>query len=97
MNNGEGALVKVGAGGEVEKGVGGQQRGRWLEGWYKRKMESIMSRLEARLTQRDFHVLYLAGDKATNRAQTLNPVPPETADSLTSSLICVSCVPKSNC
>lgn len=57
-----------------------------------RKMESIMSGLEARPTQRDFHVCYLAGDKATNRAQTSELEPPEAADSLTSSLICVSCV-----
>ena len=57
-----------------------------------RKMESIISGLEARPTQRDFHVCYLAGDKATNRAQTSELEPPEAADSLTSSLICVSCV-----
>lgn len=84
MNNGEGVLVKV------EAGVQGG-------GQHKRKMESIISRLEAGLTQRDFHVLCLAGDKATNRAQTLNPVPPEAADSLTSSLIYMSCVLKSDC
>lgn len=53
-------------------------------------MESITQRLEAGSAQRDFHVCYLAGDEATNRFKTSKSVPPETADSLTSSLICES-------
>lgn len=36
---------------------------------------------------RDFHVFCLAWGKATNTAQTSSPGPPETTDSLTSSLI----------
>lgn len=40
---------------------------------------------------RNFHVCYLEGDEATNRAETQKPAPPETADALTSPLICLSC------
>lgn len=52
----------------------------------KRKIEPVVSWLQAELAQRDFHVCYRAGGKAANRAQTQKPAPAETADSLTSSL-----------
>ena len=61
-------------------------------GGTKEKKRSRHAKAGGWVHSKRFSCLLSDGDKATNRAQTLEPAPPETADSLTSILICVSCV-----
>ena len=77
MNNGGGVLVKVVA----------------VEGVAAHKKNGVRhAKAGGWVDSKRFSCLLSDGDEASNRAQTLKLAPTETADSLTSSLICVSCV-----
>lgn len=82
-----GVLVKVGAGKR-----GWRREGGWVMAAQKKNGVHHVKAGGWVDSKEIFVSVIWVGDKAANRARTWKPAPPETADSLTPSLICASCV-----